>query len=296
MRGILALVMTSCLAWHGFSCTLPIGWEVTAFRLDPKRSQFRFHRRLVEVGTLNLVGMNTPPNLTGLVGELFARQEITPTVTPTIFQLGRWAIAHGLPGTSWIALTWDAQECRALHWSFPTWSAEPQLQLPSADETAARADWQVPLDSLATGPGDVRAWELFGARAVLPRSYMPTEVDAQPAAVRIDFSASGWADISTRRYGMASVLLDQRPLEAWLKRSLLSSGARIDTIKETSRGGAAAVHATFSVRGERPFDRVAWRRWPGEAWWWHDGSTNRILGLEQVGPERATRVELAHAY
>jgi hypothetical protein len=274
---------TSRLAWHGLVIDHPVGWEITAFRLDPHRSEFRFHERLDPVATLNLVRMEVRADVPALAAELFARQDgLAAGSQPTLSTQGIWTVAHRELGEPWLALAWHAQECRVLHWAFPAWRGiEP--------------GWQALLDSLRAGPGDIRGWQLFGAAAQLPRAYLPREVEAQPGAVRIDFVAAGWTEVTARRYGMAALRLEERPLSSWLQRSLLASHARIEQMQETTRHGLPAVRALFSVRGERPLDRVAWRRWPGEAWWWHDAAANRIYGLEQVGPPAARRVELSHA-
>lgn len=188
---------------------------------------------------------------------------------------GPWPIAKRVNrGWRWRGMPWNAACCTG---RFPRGGGD-------------ECGWQVLLDSLQAGPGDVRPWQLFGAAVTLPRAYLPREVEG---AVPIDFTAVGWAEVTVRRYGMVALRLEERSLSAWLQRSLLATNARIEQLQDTMRHGLPAVRAAFSVRGERPLDRVAWRRWSGEAWWWHDAATNRIHGLEQVGPAAVRRVELA---
>jgi hypothetical protein len=273
------------LAWHGFVFALPAGWEVTAFRLDPKRGEFRFHERLIDRGQLTWVRMAGKPDLEGLARDIVDRQlrsAGTPEVAATVQRRGPWLIARAARGLPFQALAWVAHDQRLLHWTFPVWEGDGDGQA-----------WLGLLDSLVAEPGDEVRWELFGAGVSLPRRFAPVEVDARPGVIRIEYADPAGVSVTARRFGLARSLLDERPLQSWLRRSLFADRARVEQIQETARGGSPAVRAAFSMIGERTFDRVAWRRWPGEAWWWHDESANRILGLEQVGPPKAPRVDLS---
>ena len=275
------------LAWHGFVFALPAGWEVTAFRLDPKRGEFRFHQRLVDCGQLTWVRMAGKPDLEGVARDIVDRQLRTAGsegVAAEVLRQGPWLIAHAARGQPFQALAWIAHDQRLLHWTFPAWAGDGEGQ-----------PWRALLASLVAEPGDEIRWELFGAGVRLPRRFTPVEVDARPGVVRIEYADPAGVSVTARRFGIARCLLTERPLQAWLRRSLFSERARIEQIQETARGDCPAVRAAFSMIGERTFDRVAWRRWPGEAWWWHEESTNRILALEQVGPPKAARVDLVHA-
>jgi len=279
--------MTNTLAWLGFRFGLPAGWEVTAYRLTPARGEFRFHERLVDRGQLTWVKMAAKPDLEGLAREIVDRQlrsagqaEIGATVT----RLGPWTVARARHGEPFQAMAWVPHDKRLLHWTFPAWEGDGDAQ-----------PWRGLLASLVAEPGDEVLWELFGARVLLPRRFALVEVDARPGAVRIEFADPAGVSVTTRRLGMAKALLAERPLSAWLRRSLFADKARVDQLQETAREGMPAVRAAFSLIGERTLDRVAWRRWPGEAWWWHDSASNRILALEQVGPAKAPRVELTRA-
>ncbi len=277
----------STLAWHGFVFALPAGWEVTAFRLDPKRGEFRFHERLVDRGQLTWVRMAGRPDLEGLARDIIDRQLRSAgrqDVGAEVSRLGPWMIARAGRGEPFQAMAWVAHDQRLLHWTFPAWAGDNDAQ-----------PWRALLASLTAEPGDDLRWELFGAGVRLPRRFTPVEVDARPGVIRIELADPAGVSVTTRRFGLARSLLTERPLQAWVRRSLFADRARIEQIQETVRNGAHAVRAAFTMIGERTFDRVAWRRWPGEAWWWHDESTNRLLAQEQVGPPGAPRVDLTHA-
>lgn len=275
------------LAWFGFAFDLPDAWEVTAYRLVAARGEFRLHERLVDRGQLTWVKMAARPDLEGLAREIVDRQlrsEGQDTVAAHIAHHGPWTVAWAGPGQPFQAMAWIAHDQRLLHWTFPAWEGDAPDQ-----------PWRRLLASLRAEPGDEILWELFGARVRLPRRFAPVETDARPGAVRIEFADPAGVSVTVRRLGMARLLLAERPLSAWVRRSLFSDKARSEQVQETALDGMPAVRASFSIIGERTLDRVAWRRWPGEAWWWHDAAANRVMALEQVGPPRAPRVELAHA-
>lgn len=275
------------LAWHGFAFAPPDGWEVTAYRLAPERGEFRFHERLVERGQLVWVRMSGRPDITGLARDVVDRQLRSPgqgTVPTTLSQQGPWTIARAGRGEPFQAIAWVAHDQRLLHWTFPAWTGDDEAQ-----------PWRALLASFAAEPGDEVRWELFGTRVRLPRRFTCSELDAKPGAVRLEFSDAAGVCVTARRLGLARLLLAERPLSAWLRRSLFTDRARVEQVQETQRGGCPAVRAAYTIIGERTLDRVAWRRWPGEAWWWHDAAANRILALEQLGPRGAPRVDLDHA-
>lgn len=278
------------LAWHGFVFALPPGWEVTAFRLDPKRGEFRFHERLIDRGQLTWVRMVARPDIEGLARDIVDRQLRSAgrsEVGAEVQRLGPWLIAKTARGEPFQALAWIAHDQRLLHWTFPAWEGD--------GGDAKSQPWRALLASLVAEPGDTLRWELFGAVVLLPRRFAPVEVDARPGVIRIEYADPAGVSVTARRFGLARSLLAERPLAAWVQRSLHADRGRIEQVQESARGGHPAVRAAFSIIGERTFDRVAWRRWPGEAWWWHDVAANRILALEQVGPPSAPRVDLSHA-
>lgn len=275
------------LAWLGFAFDLPPGWEVTAYRLTPARGEFRFHERLVDRAQLTWVKMAAQPDIEGVAREIVDRQLRSAgqeQVGAHIIRQGPWIVARAQAGDPFQALTWVAHDKRLLHWTFPAWQGDDDGQ-----------PWRRLLASLVAEPGDDIHWELFGARARLPRRFALVEVDARPGAVRIEFADPAGVSVTVRRMGMARLLLGERPLAAWVRRSLFADKARVDQVQESALGGMPAVRAAFSIIGERTFDRVAWRRWPGEAWWWHDERLNRVMAIEQVGPPSAARVDLSHA-
>ncbi len=272
------------LAWHGFIFALPAGWEVTAFRLDAKRGEFRFHDRLVDCGQLTWVRMAGRPDVEGLARDIVDRQLRSAgreEVGAELLHHGPWLIARTARGEPFQALTWIAHDQRLLHWTFPVWEGDGEER-----------PWRALLASLVAEPGDEVCWELFGAAVRLPRRFKPVEVDARPGVIRIEYADEHGVSVTARRFSLARTLLAERPLSSWLRRSLFADRAKPEQIQETVRGSVPAVRAAFTILGERTFDRVAWRRWPGEAWWWHDEPSNRILALEQVGPPAAARVVL----
>jgi len=278
--------MTSHLAWHGFSFVLPDGWEITAYRLDPRRGEFRFHQRLVDRAQLTWVRMVGRPDIEGLARDITDRQLRSAgrdKVGAEVVRHGPWLVARAARGEPFQALTWIAHDQRLLHWTFPAWEGDD-----------ADMPWRTLLHSLTADPGDTLRWEIFGTAVMLPRRFAPVEVDARPGVVRIEYADSAGVSVTVRRFGLARSLLAERQLSSWLRRSLFADKGRIDQVQETVRAGCPAVRAAFSLIGERTFDRVAWRRWPGEAWWWHDEVRNRILAIEQVGPPKAPRVEFSY--
>jgi hypothetical protein len=231
--------------------------------------------------------MAAQPNVEGLAREIVDRQLRSTgqeEVGARVLQIGPWTIAWAALGAPFQAMAWIPHDKRLLHWTFPAWEGE-----------VAAIPWRALLASLSAEPGDEVLWELFGARVRLPRRFAPVEVDARPAVVRIEFADAAGVSVTVRRLGMARLLLAERPLSAWIQRSMFADKARIEQVQETSLAGMPAVRCAFTMIGERTLDRVAWRRWPGEAWWWHDERTNRVLALEQVGPPRTPRVDLSHA-
>lgn len=258
---------------------------MTAYRLDPKRGEFRLHERLVDRGHLTWVQMAGRPDIAGLAREIVDRQMGAPggqTVAATVVQRGPWTISHVGRGLPFQALAWIEHDRRLLHWDFPAWEGDAPGQA-----------WQAVLASLRAEPGDDRLWSLFGATALLPRRFAPVEVDPQPGVVRLEFADPAGLNVTVRRLGMAGILLAERPLSAWVRRQAFADKLRLDQVQETVRGGHPAVRTAFTMIGERTYDRVAWRRWPGEAWWWHDAGANRIHAIEQVGPPAAPRLELS---
>lgn len=275
------------LAWLGFAFDLPAGWEITAYRLTPARGEFRFHERLLDRGHLTWVKMAARPDIEGLARDIVDRQLRSAgggDVGATVERLGAWTVARAGRGDPFQALAWIAHDRRLLHWTFPAWEGDGDAQ-----------PWRHLLASLAAEPGDDILWELFGARVRLPRRFAPVETDARPGSVRIEFADPAGVSVTARRLGLAKLLLAERPLSAWLRRSLFADRARGEQVQECLLDGMPAVRAAYSIIGERTLDRVAWRRWPGEAWWWHDAARNRIMAVEQVGPPSAPRVELQHA-
>lgn len=272
------------LAWHGFAFDLPDGWEITAYRLPPERGELRFHERLVDRGQLTWVRMPARPDLEGLARDIIDRQLRSagrPQVGAEVERHGPWTVARAGRGEPFQAVAWVGHDSRLLHWTFPAWEG-------GGEERA----WRRLLASFSADSGDERVWSMFGAGVRTPRRFAPVELEARPGAVRFELADPAGVSITARRLGMARVLLAERSLSAWARRSLFADRARVEQVQETIRDGHPAVRATFTVIGERTLDRVAWRRWPGEAWWWHDEKANRIHALEQVGPPSAPRVEL----
>lgn len=274
------------MAWHGFACDLPAGWEVTAYRLDPNQGEFRFHQRLRERGQLAWVRMAAVPDLNALAREILVRQAPQGTSEgarmPALTTSGRFTVVDGGPTEPLQALAWDAVERRLLHWTIPS----------SARAEVADA-WPDLLASFATESGELREWALFGVEVRLPRRFTPREVTATPGSVAIEFTSPDGLILTARRFGLAEVMLAERPLAEWQRRSLLAERAKRGA-SSTAPDGSLVTE--FTIRGERPYDRVVWRRWAGTARWWHQASRNRILALEQVGPRKAARMELTHVW
>lgn len=271
------------LAWHGFAFALPEGWEVTAYRLAPKRGAFHLHERLRERGQLAWMQTAGRPDPEGLARQILERQLGEPgRREAAILRLGDWTVAHAGPERPFQAIAFVPHDQRLLHWTFPAW-------------TGPEGPWRALLEGWRADPGDERRWALFGAEVLLPRRFTPVEVEARPGAVRLEFADPAGLAVTVRRFGLARGMLAERPLSAWLRRAAFADRARLEQVQETVRRGLPAVRAAFTIRGERTLDRIAWRRWPGEAWWWHDAAANRIHAIEQVGPPRVPRLDLSHA-
>lgn len=282
------MAISQRLAWHGFAFDLPPGWEVTAYRLDPRRGEFRLHERLRERGQLTWVRMAARPDLVGVAGEILTRQVVSAgqeAIRPTVLTVGDFTVIHAGPGLPFQALAWVAHDTRLLHWTFPEWVAD-----------RPDADWRQLLESCSTVARDNREWAIFGLRVFLPHAFRPREIEATPGTVAIEFIRDDGRGVTARRWALAASLLEERPLGEWARRSLLHERSRIDEVATVRRGRMAAVRAVFSIRGERTYDRVLWRRWPGVAWWWHDEAANRICALEQTAPAGLPLLEVDHVW
>jgi hypothetical protein len=228
--------------------------------------------------------MAAAPDLTALAQEILNRQAGAAEAAGTaqVSTIGRFTVVDGGPATPLQALTWDAAGRRLLHWTVP----------PTA-RAAVAAVWSDLLASFRTASGETaREWALFGIRVRLPAQFTPREVTARPGAVSIEFTRPDGMSVTARRLSLATVLLAERTLLQWLRHSLLAERAALGA----NRVQGAVVTSDFTIRGERPYDRMVWRKWQGEARWWHQPERNRILGVEQVGPRHATRLELSHVW
>lgn len=272
------------LAWHGFAFDLPPGWEVTAYRLDPRRGEFRLHERLRERAQLTWVRMAARPDQLAIASEILSRQT-TLEARPSVLEVGIFTVVHAGPGLPFQALAWVAHDTRLLHWTFPEWSGDQP-----------DAPWRRLLESCSTPGSDLREWAIFGVRVFLPQAFRPCEIEASPGAVAIDFTRDDGLSVTARRWAMAGTLLAERPLGEWARRQLVHDRSRVDEVAATTRHRLPAVRAAFSIRGERTYDRVVWRRWPGEAWWWHNPEENRICAVEQTGPPRLPLLEVDHVW
>lgn len=275
------------LAWHGFAFDLPAGWEVTAYRVDPRRGEFRLHQRLHERGQLTWVRMAAQPDPVAVASEILTRQRASAghaPARPTVFTVGNFTVVHADPGLPFQALAWVGRDSRLLHWTFPAWTADQP-----------DADWRRLLTSYSIAQ-DQREWALFGVRVFLPRIFLPREIEAGPGAVAIEFTRADHLTVTVRRWALAGPLLGERPLSEWVRRSLVHDRLRVENLAPTTRGHLPAVRAAFSMRGERTYDRVVWRRWQGEAWWWHSQADNRLCAVEQVGPPGVPRLEVADVW
>lgn len=242
-----------------------------------------------ERAQLTWVRLAANPDREAILREIADRQLRDLSAKPAplrISTVGSFLVGHSGPGLPFQAVAFVPHDMRLLHWTFPAWAGD-------GDD----APWRRLLASCSWPPGDDREWALFGARVLLPRAFQPREVEAVAGAVTLTFTRRDGLVVTVRQLALARRLLAERPLKALVRRHLLvSEKARILELAENAvRGGCPAVHATWSVRGERPWDRVAWRRWPGESWTWHDATVNRVYDFAQVGPAKAPRLDPDHA-
>lgn len=232
--------------------------------------------------------MSARPELAAVAGEILVRQlqeAGREPARPATVAAGMFTVFHVGPGLPFQALVWIAHDQRLLHWTFPAWDGDGPDQ-----------PWRRLLESFTAAASDEREWAIFGLRVRLPRALAPAELDARPGAVSAEFVRGDGLTVTARRLGLAELLLAERPMAAWLERTLRAARCEPGRIEESLRAGVREVRCGFTVRGERPLDRVAWRRWPGEARWWYRPDLNRICGLEVVGPPGAPRPELDHAW
>ncbi|MBA3708779.1 MAG: hypothetical protein H0W83_08180 [Planctomycetes bacterium] len=277
------------LAWEGFAFLLPPHWEITAYSLDAAKGQFQFFER--ESFRAQLVWRKVPkaPDLPRILNEIHRRQlEKDDPAAAKAFsslefsQIGRFLIGHEQPGRPCQASLFRPDIGLLLQWVFP-----------AHDPDAFTAAWTPLLDSYEANDGPLRRWELFGIGLRLPEAMVFQELTPEPANVALTFETPKHLKLVARRMGMPEILLAGSDLARCHATILERAGSRVLESEPRTLMGYPAVRTVFDRRGEKGMEKLVGRWWTGEAWIWHQRDEARLYTLEQVGPKRPSRLEVA---
>lgn len=271
------------LAWHGLACTLPAGWEVTAYRLGEEDGEFRLHRRLDPVAQCGWKRLPGRPDAAQVMQERHRRwceERAQPVSDLRISSQGPWTCGEA-PGAPLRAVCWQPDRRRLVEWTFG---------LASPEERAAL------LASAALAEDDAGAeWSLFGLGVRPGGRWRPVEVEARPAAVRLVLESDPRRRLVVRRFGLARHLLAGRGLDDWYARLLRSSFARVESVEAAPFRGHDGVLARFRMRGEHALEKAMGRRWHGLGRLWYDRAAMRLHAVESIARRAEDLVEVDHA-
>jgi hypothetical protein len=278
------------LSWPGFSFVLPLGWEIAAYRLDALRGQIELSERTTARGQLSWRVVPAVPDQKRILNEIHRRnldpkdKKRVETFSGLDFdKAGDFLFGFEREGEIAQASLFVPEQKLLVEWVFPAYE---KARLPAIREL---------LRSSRRNDGELVRWELFGIRALLPRTHTYASIDPQPANVAITFETKKDMTLVLRRIGMTREVLSSTSLGRLVRTFIRRGAGRVLEVEERSVLGYAGVFAKFDRRGQRGFEKLTGRWWPGEAWLWHDTDEDRIYGLEQVGPAKRSRVDLEQA-
>jgi hypothetical protein len=279
------------LSLHTFSFTLPRGWEVTAYLLDESDGQLQLYERKHFRGQLVWRKTPKPPDELRIMNEIQRRhleKELPERAKRfgelSVRKVGDFSFGYSLEGEPCQASLYQPKTSTLVQWVFPELGDD------------ALATIEPLLLSYRPNEQELRRWEMFGVRLALPSALAFTEMAPLPANVAVTFESKHHLTVVARRLGMVEETLRTITM-AQLHRALLrQGGARIVSSEERQIRGCTGVYTTYEKRGERRLEQLAGRYWKGEAFLWLEKDERRIYGLEQVGPQRAKRLDLLDAF
>jgi hypothetical protein len=286
VRSVAHLERIRHIAWPGFRFTLPRGWEVGAYRLDAGKGRLEILERAAARAQLVWRVVPAVPDQKRILNEIQRRNiDHADTFSGLDFErVGQFLFGADREGEIAQASMFVEQQKLLVQWVFPSHGADRMAEIREL------------LGSYRANDDDLIHWALFGVRVALPREYTYASIAPEPANVAITFETGKDMTVVARRIGMVDEVLGMMDL-ARLVRVLIRRGqGRVLEVEERSVFGHAAVFAKFDRRGQRGFEKLTGRWWPGEAWLWHDKDEGRIYGLEQVGPARRPRVQLERTF
>jgi hypothetical protein len=275
------------LSWPGFSFLLPLGWETTAYRLGEPGGQLELSERTTPRAQLTWRAVAAVPDQKRILNEI-QRRNLDPkdkkrveTFAGLDFEnVGELVFGSGKPGEIAQASVFVEEKKLLVQWVFPAYEV---------DHRSAICEL---LRSLRPNDGDLVRFELFGIRVALPKTYAYAAIAPQPANVAFTFETKKDMTLVARRIGMTREVLRATDLGRLVRTFIRRGAGRVLEVEERSVLGFPGVFAKFDRRGQRGFEKLTGRWWPGEAWLWHDTIEDRIYGLEQLGPQKQPRAEL----
>lgn len=276
--------MSERLAWAGFACDLPVGWEITAHRLgSPERGEVRLHHRLDEAAQLTWIAMRDSPDLGRVLGEVRARLAGgEPSPPAHIRSVGRFRVGFDRAGAPCQAVGWMPYAQRLVHFVFPAFS-----------EDLLQRTWAPLLESFSERSDGRREWSIHGAGLVVPMNFIVRLTQAVPGAVVLEAEGKDGLNVTARRFSLARWMLDGGRVLRGVYRGLMvrNVGAKVGEAREATWNGLAAARLDFSMPSAGTWGRVFGRRWSGTGLAWHEPELNRIRSWEQWGPPKAVRLE-----
>lgn len=275
--------MPERLAWAGFACDLPAGWEVTAHRLGhAEHGEVRLHHRLDEAALLTWVALRDNPDLGRVLGEVRAR--LTggePSPPAHVVTVGRFRVGYDRPGAPCQAVGWMPYAQRMLHFAFPAFSSE-----------LLERTWTPFLEGFSERSDGTREWAIHGTGLVLPRTFSVRLSQAVAGSVVLEGQGKDGLCVTARRIGLARWLLAEHELRGVYRNVLQrSTRAKPAAVQDAVWNGLPAARTELTMPSPTVWGRILGRRWRGSGLAWHEPELNRIHTFEQWGPAKVQRLE-----
>lgn len=270
------------IGWHHFIFTLPLGWELVSYGMDPDSGIMSFASESGVCGQLSWRKVKAVPDIERIIAEVDWRSrpeyaEGKPGPALKFETAGQGIIAYSREGERFYASVF-LQESRILaEWIFPSFS-EPVLKV--AREMISGFRENLPDEK------SMCFYAAFGLEVKIPSSFSFSSIEAYPAAVSMSFLNSKKHSITAHRWGMASMLLSSDSVGRFYHRFLYKIKYVIKNMADAPVFGFDGSTVSFRTRGHFGFDFLLGSWWRGTGSCIHVPSENRIYAVEHVAPNR----------
>lgn len=262
------------LAWYHLIFDVPKTWEVRAYKANTKDGQIVLADRHGE--TMRVYWKTTPrePDLVRCLAEVaadYTADGVTQdAIRASIYELGGWRVyVPKKAGFAALACRQEKEEGALLYVIFP-----------EHDATRDPRVFEAVLTSYRTNYGDDRVWAAFGIDVSIPKEMELLRVSAFPAAQTMYFENKRGESVAVHRYGMASFLLEEDDLTAFVARRIGRRRRLYTTPVMSKPASHPGIDLTYTTRGSGGMASIMARTWQGRIVAWQCPDLERIYLID----------------